>query len=151
MTQKESTTPENQEKTQGESEVIDWEKIAKYKAAELENYIKRQKDAVSNAFNDGRTHVILSVLPILDNLRDAMNSMKDETDREGVAMLGRKFESILSNLGVEEIVVKKGDVFDPYIHNCAATGESSEKKVVEVWQKGYKFAGRVIRPVTVKI
>ena len=145
MTENESQT--NEEDTQK----VDWEKIAKYKAAELDNYIKRQKDAVGNAFNDGRTHAITSILPVLDSISDAVKIVKDENDLAGIKILERKFAGILAGMGLEEIVTKKGDPFDPYIHTCVAAGENTENLVLEVWQKGYKFAGRVIRPVTVKI
>jgi len=58
----------------GHHEEPDWKSIAQYKAAELENYIKRQRDAVQNAFNDGRIHVLLSILPIGDSLSEAMKT-----------------------------------------------------------------------------
>ena len=145
-----------------EAEPIDWESVAKYKAAELENYIKRQKDAVSNAFNEGRGQVLAAVLPVLDNFSDALKMAKPKPDgeaahqcneslRTGIEMLKRKFEGILMGLGMEEIPTGRGDPFDPYIHQCVAAGENTDNKVKEIWQKGYRFAGRVIRPVTVKI
>jgi molecular chaperone GrpE len=163
MTEKESAEGEkevrNESPPKNETiESIDWEKTAKYKAAELENYIKRHKDAVSNAFTDGRAHVISCILPILDSLNEAVKTARKEKEwgntelfRQGLEVLQRKFESILETLGVEEISVKKGDPYDPYIHNCASAREHTNNTVVEVWQKGFKFAGKVIRPVTVKI
>ena len=125
--------------------------LAKYKAAELENYVKRNKDAVSNSFNDGRIQVVTSFLPIYDSLVEALKTMKDPTAHEGIHILQRKFEGILKSIGVEEIPAAKGDPFDPYVHQCVMASENTENKITEVWQKGYKFAGRVIRPVTVKI
>jgi len=150
----------------GEADVVspNWESIAKYKAAELENYIKRQKDAVGNAFNDGRLSVVMGILPIMDIAAEALKSMKDENDRKGVEMLLKKFEANMYSIGLEEIACKAGDKFDPYVHNCVSK-EHEDNIVREIWQKGYrlggkvpgdsqgsyKFAGRVIRPVAVKI
>ena len=128
----------------------DWESIAKYKAAELDNYIKRQKDAVQNAFNDGRTHVLLSILPIADSLGEALKTVKNADDRKGIEILKNKFEGVLMALGMEEIPVKKGDKFDPHIHNSITACEDGENKISEVLQKGYRFGGRIIRPALVK-
>jgi len=132
-------------------EPLDWESIAKYKAAELENYIKRTKDSVSAAFDDGRRHAILSILPIGDTLAEAARTVKNPDDKKGIEMLAKKFDATLAGLGLEEIAVKKGDKFDPHIHSSINQSETGDPSVTEVLQKGYKFAGRVIRPAMVKI
>jgi len=132
-------------------EIPNWENIAKYKAAELENYIKRQKDAVQNAYNDGRINTLMKLLPLNDTITTAVNSFRDESVKQGLNMLIRKFESIIADLGVEEIAVSVGDTFDPYIHECVNNSEVQSNTVSEVYQKGYKFAGRIIRPAMVKI
>jgi len=129
----------------------DWESIAKYKAAELDNYIRRQKDAVQNAYNEGRSRVIMEIVPILDSIYEAVRTVLNPSDRQGIEMLQRKFEAVLVHLGMEEIPVKVGDPFDPHIHNCAMADPNTQNKIVEVWQKGYRYAGRVVRPATVKI
>ena len=137
--------------TNAGTEAINWENIAKYKAAELDNYIKRTKDAIQNAFNDGRTHVLMTILPISDSLGEAIKSVQNPDDKKGLEILTRKFDEILQGLGLEEIPVKVGDIFDPYIHACITSPSDNNNKILEVWQKGYKFAGRVIRPATVRI
>lgn len=138
-----------------EPEIVDapnWESIAKYKAAELENYIKRTKDSVQSAFNDGKTHVVMQILPLGDSLIEAQKTIKSEADRKGIEILSRKFESLLTQMGLEEIKVSVGDTFDPFIHQSITQAESGSKnKIVEVYNKGYKFAGKVIRPATVRI
>jgi molecular chaperone GrpE len=160
MTENESTEKEKEVHNESSPDPtpIDWEKTAKYKAAELDNYIKRHKDAVANAFTDGRAYVISGILPILDSINEAVKTVHNEHEhagsesfRQGLEILQRKFQSILESMGVEEIPVKKGDPYDPYIHNCALTSENTANKIVEVWQKGFKYAGRIIRPATVKI
>jgi len=125
--------------------------LAKYKQAELENYIKRQREATANAFNDGKILVVMGVLPVLDSFSDAIKLMGDDKCREGVEILYRKFESILESLGLEEIKTSVGEAFNPHVHNCAATSENSDNKIKEVWQKGYKLGGRTVRPVTVRL
>jgi len=130
---------------------IDWESIAKYKAAEFENYIKRQKDSVSNAFNDGRGKVLMEFLPFGDNLAEAIKMIPGADERKGVEILLRKFNSIIENIGVEVLTVKAGDTFDPYIHQSINAGATGDNTVKEVLANGYKFAGRILRPAVVRI
>jgi len=129
----------------------DWENIAKYKAAELDNYIKRTKDAVQNAFNDGRIHVLMTILPIGDSLGEALKTVQNKDDRKGLEILLSKFEGTLTALGMEELPVKIGDAFDPHIHQSITECECGENKIAEIYQKGYKFAGRIIRPAMVRV
>jgi len=133
-------------------ETPDWESIARYKAAELENYIKRTKDSVQTAFNDGKAHVMMMILPLTDSLTEALKTVKADADRKGIEILARKFDGILKGLGLEEIPVKAGDQFDPFIHQSInQASEGAKNKIVEVYTKGYKFAGKTIRPATVRI
>jgi molecular chaperone GrpE len=122
--------------------------LAKFHKAEFENFKKRQADATNNAFNDGRAFVLMNVLPMVDALVDAVKS----TAEQGLEVLLRKFEGILIAMGVEE--VKNDGAFDPYIHNAVQVKEDAgkpAKAILEVWQRGYKMAGRVIRPSMVVI
>jgi molecular chaperone GrpE len=47
-----------------------------------------------------------------------------------------------------------GDAFDPHLHQAVAERadpDLPEHTVVEVYQKGYVLAGRVLRPATVVV
>ena len=128
--------------------------LAKYQKAELENYKKRHAGAVENAFTDGKAFVIISILPIIDSLTEALKIITTPKEREGIEMLGRKFTGILTDIGVEEIKTEIGAKFDPYVHYAAATEPADGKEsgiIVQVWQKGYKLSGKVLRPATVKV
>lgn len=127
--------------------------IAKYQKAEFENYKKRERAGTESAFNEGRIFAIMNFLPVFDALHEATKLVKGE-DREGIIILERKFESILTNFGVTEISVNPGDKFDPYVHNSVAVGKSTKQPsgtVLEVWQKGYKLDGKVLRASSVRV
>ena len=127
--------------------------LAKYQKAEFENYKKRERAGVEGAFLEGRGYAIMNFLPIFDALTEAMKLVKDE-NRQGLEMLQRKFEGILTGFGVTEIETKVGDKFDPYVHNSVAAGKIEKKPsgtILEVWQKGYKLDGKVLRPTSVKV
>jgi len=127
--------------------------LAKYQKAEFENYKKRERAGSEASFNEGRAFTIMNFLPIFDALNEAMKLVNNE-NREGLEMLGRKFADILGKFGVTEIVTNPGDKFDPYVHNSVAVGASDKHPsgtVMEVWQKGYKMDGKVLRPTSVRV
>jgi molecular chaperone GrpE len=43
----------------------------------------------------------------------------------------------------------EGQAFDPNIHEAVGFAEGEEGKVLHVAQKGYRLAGRVLRPALV--
>ena len=127
---------------------------AKYEKAEFENYKKRERSSMESAFNEGKTFVIIHVLPVVDSLTEAIKVMKNDENREGIEILLRKFEGILTSIGLEEINAKPGVKFDPHVHNSVVAESVKDKPsgiILEEWQKGYKLAGRVIRPSSVKV
>ena len=127
--------------------------LAKYQKAEFENYKKRERGSFEASFNEGRAFALMNVLPILDALTEAMKMSKGE-NKEGLEMLQRKFEGVLSSFGVTEIEAKVGAKFDPYVHNSVAVGKSEKQAsgtILAVWQKGYKLDGKVLRPTSVKV
>jgi molecular chaperone GrpE len=55
--------------------------------------------------------------------------------------------------GVEEIV-SEGMLFDPHQHevlDCEETEKVTENSILKVYQKGYRYKNRIIRPSKVKI
>jgi molecular chaperone GrpE len=47
-----------------------------------------------------------------------------------------------------------GRKFDPHIHEAVErveTTEHEDQTVVEQWQRGYRFRGRLLRPAMVKV
>ena len=127
--------------------------LAKYQKAEFENFKKRERTASDAAFNEGRTFAVVNFLPVFDAITEAMKVVKEE-NREGIEILQRKFESILTGFGVTEIETAVGAKFDPYMQTAVAAAKEDGKPsgtILEVWQKGYKLDGKVLRPASVKV
>ena len=123
---------------------------AKYERAELENFRKRNAENASKAYIDGQASVVKQILPIGDSLKEALKSIGD---CGGIEILLRKFDEVLTSLGVEEIPAC-GEPFDPNVHNAVSVEQKENVKpdtVLEVWQRGYKLNGKVLRPSTVKV
>jgi molecular chaperone GrpE len=91
-------------------------------------------------------------LPVLDNFEASLAHVPEERKEngwvEGIIHIKRQIEDILKSNGIEEIVVKVGDQFNPEIHEAVA-GEG--EKVKKILQKGYRLNGRIIRPTKVEV
>ena len=99
---------------------------------------------------------IAPLLPVVDNLERAVsaaeNSGDDGSVLEGIKMIKKQFDDVLSTIGVEPIVAV-GNEFDPEKHNAVMTEDSDEAEntVIEEFQKGYIYKDKVIRHSMVKV
>ena len=78
----------------------------------------------------------------------------DAQYQSGMEMIFGQMKNFLEKLGVTEIE-SLGAEFDPNIHNAIkqseATEEYPEGTVCEVFQKGYMFKDKLIRPAMVAV
>lgn len=118
--------------------------------AEYANYRKRverdrvamQEMAVAGAINE--------LLPVLDDIERA----REHGELEGAfRTVGEAFEAALTKLGLERFGAS-GEEFDPTVHEALTSEENdavSVPTVTTVYQPGYRFAGRVLRPARVAV
>ena len=118
-------------------------------SAEYDNYRKRTKEAVANAFADGKAEAIIKLLPVADTFGYAYDSASDEKTKAGIDKIIKNFNAILLSMGVEEIAVKAGDAFDESameaVMNLPCEDGESGGVVKYVLKKGYRRDGKVIR------
>ena len=123
-------------------------------AAEFDNFKKRTEREKSSIAEFAKAGLIKQLLPILDNIDRAACADHESTDYiKGIEMIIKQFESISSNLGIEEIA-KPGDQFDPNFHEAVMHVEDEtlgENVIADVLQKGYKIGDTVIRAAMVKV
>ena len=121
-------------------------------SAEFDNYRKRTLKERSDMLKTVNGDTLSGMLPVLDDLERAMQSMEKATDvaavREGVVLIYSKLQEFLKNKGVVEIDAMN-QVFDTDLHEAItkipAPSEDLKGKVVDVIQKGYKIDTKVIR------
>ncbi len=124
--------------------------------ADFENYKKRTQKEKLDTYQFALEDIMTKLLPVLDNLDRAEAAADDsnkDSYREGVQMVFKQLVNILQEEGLAEIK-SIGEKFDPNFHHGVAVGEDSEKEdqeVLEVFQKGYTFKDKVIRPAMVKV
>ena len=133
----------------------DYLAMAQRAQADYQNFKRRNSATRTEAYDDGVRETIAAMLPVIDNLERAIAAAESEEGAlvSGVQMTLRQMLETLTRLGLEEVPAL-GEKFDPDIHNAvmrAPEGEGEPGQVLEVFQKGYRVKGRMIRYAMVKI
>jgi molecular chaperone GrpE len=125
-------------------------------AADFENYKRRTRQELADRTQYANEELLRKLLPILDNLRRALDHAPEGIDRnwfDGLRMVVRQFEDTLRAQGLSPIPAV-GEKFDPSQHEAIAreeTDEHEEGTIVEEMQPGYRLHERVLRPTLVKV
>jgi len=123
--------------------------------AEMENVRRRASDEVSKARKFGIESFAESLLPVKDSLEAALAQTEQslETMREGIEVTLKQLSGAFERNHLKEIAPEVGEKFDPHHHQAIATvpAEQEANTVVQVLQKGYSIADRVLRPALVTV
>ena len=158
--EEEKNKKENKEKTEEKQEKKDCiidpkqqeldELNDRYKRvlAEFENFKKRSGKERESLYNMILADIVSSILPILDNLENAVKvESKDEEYKKGIELVLKQFQDTLKSKGVEEIKTV-GETFDPELHEAVSSVQDDtkgEKEIVQEYRKGYRIGTKVIR------
>jgi len=125
--------------------------------ADLINYRKRKDEEVSNLLKYSNADILLSLLPILDNFERVIDKPVESEELnsylEGFKLIYNQIKEILKANEVEEIDALDKE-FDPAYHQSITTRKDDSKEsgiVLEVYQKGYTYKDKVLRPAMVII
>ncbi len=134
--------------------------LAKRTRADFENYRKRAAREAAAAQERGVVKLVRELLPAVDNLDravDAVNAAEASNDGDdlvaGIKLVHADVIAALARAGVERFS-PEGERFDPECHEAVAQQpvEGAESgRIVEVYQRGYRVAGSVIRPARVLV
>lgn len=120
--------------------------------AEFENYKKRTTKERIELFKTASQDVMVALLPILDDFDRAYLEISKSKEKEllkGVELINNKLKDTLKAKGLEEIEVKKGDVFNADNHEAVtqipAPSKDLKGKIIDVIEKGYTLGDKVIR------
>ena len=118
--------------------------------AEYANYrkrVERDRELIRTTAVGG---VLAELLSVLDDIERA----RQHGELEGAfKSVGESLESTVTRLGLEKFGAA-GEAFDPNVHEALtheASDEVSEPTVVAVYQPGYRYADRVLRPARVAV
>lgn len=122
--------------------------------ADLMNYRRRAEQEKEEVGRFCNTTIMLSLLPILDDLERALASITDDLAKhswvDGIRLIERKLQANLEAQGLSQIKAL-GEPFDPNLHEAMMQGKGQEGVVVEELEKGYKLNNRLIRPSKVVV
>lgn len=124
--------------------------------ADYENFRRRSTKEREEFAVYANQRLILSLLPVLDNLERALSTPATDGDdklRQGLEMTARSFREALAKEGAIPIVAV-GQPFDPKLHEAVMTVESDEHEdgtVILEFQKGFRLGDRVVRPSMVQV
>jgi molecular chaperone GrpE len=131
--------------------------LAQRTRADFENYRKRAAREAAAAQERGVVKLVRELLPAVDNLDralEALGSSEPSSNGElvsGIKLVHAELIAALARAGVERFD-PEGQRFDPECHEAVGQQpvEGTEPgMVVEVYQRGYRLGGSVIRPARV--
>lgn len=122
--------------------------------AEFENFRKRllrEKDEVREY---AAMDTIRSLLPVTDDFRRALDAEGlDAEVRKGLDLVLKSMFDVFTRAGLKPL--DDGGHFDPNIHEAVDRGpaesDEDDQKILEVYQRGYHFKDRLLRPAMVKV
>ncbi len=123
--------------------------------ADTENARRRAEDEVAKARKFGIESFAESLLPVADSL-DAALAIQNATAeqlREGSDATLRQLLAALERNKVLAINPGAGEKFDPHFHQAISVVPAAQEAntVVNVLQKGYVIADRILRPALVTV
>jgi molecular chaperone GrpE len=124
--------------------------------ADFDNYRKRIEKERSDDSKRATARVIEGLIPVVDSFESALAAHREkeyENYRKGFELIHKQLLDNLTKLGVERID-PLGKPFDPHLHQAldrAETTDHADGTILQVFQPGYVFHGRVLRPAMVRV
>jgi molecular chaperone GrpE len=124
--------------------------------ADFENFRKRTERDRHEEGRRGVERLILDLIPVLDTFDRALQAHEDpayEEYRKGITLIRKQLWDAIARHGVQRIEAA-GKIFDPHQHQAIERLESEDFPdgfIVHVFQDGYLFHGRVLRPAIVRV
>jgi molecular chaperone GrpE len=124
--------------------------------ADFDNYRKRiEKERFEDA-KRATARLVEGLIPVIDGFEHALAAHREaeyESYRKGFELIYKQLLDHLAKLGVERLD-PIGKPFDPHLHQAvdrAETKDHDDGTILQVFQPGYVFHGRVLRPAMVRV
>jgi molecular chaperone GrpE len=138
------------------SELDDLRQTMLRRQADFDNYRKRIEKERAEDNKRATARVVEGLIPVIDGFEHALAAHKEaeyESYRKGFELIYKQLLDNLTRLGVVRIE-PVGRPFDPHLHQAmdrAETTQVADGTILEVFQPGYVFHGRVLRPAMVRV
>ncbi len=124
--------------------------------ADFDNYRKRIEKERFEDSKRATARLIEGLIPVIDGFEHALAAHREaeyESYRKGFELIYKQLLDHVTKLGAERID-PAGKTFDPHLHQAMDRTETKEHKegtILQVFQPGYVFHGRVLRPAMVRV
>lgn len=124
--------------------------------ADFDNYRKRIEKERADDSKRATARVVEGLIPVIDGFEHALAAHHEkeyEVYRKGFELIYKQLLDNVSRMGVERLD-PTGKMFDPHMHQAMDRLETSDHEdgtVVQTFQPGYVFNGRVLRPAMVRV
>ena len=124
--------------------------------ADFDNYRKRIEKERFEDSKRATARVIEGLIPVIDGFEHALAAHREaeyENYRKGFELIYKQLLEHVTRLGAERIE-PVGRAFDPHLHQAmdrTETREHEDGTILQVFQPGYVFHGRVLRPAMVRV
>jgi molecular chaperone GrpE len=124
--------------------------------ADFDNYRKRIEKERFEDSKRATARVIEGLIPVIDGFEHALAAHREteyETYRKGFELIYKQLLDNIIKLGAERID-PVGKPFDPHLHQAMDRTETTEHAdgiILQTYQPGYIFHGRVLRPAMVRV
>lgn len=122
--------------------------------ADFDNFRRRAERDRSDYVQFAAMEILRGLIPILDDFRRALKvETADKEYAKGIELIAQRLFETLKKAGLEPIEAA-GKPFDPNLHQAVDRVQSEElpdQTVLEEYQSGYNFKGKLLRPAMVKV
>jgi len=130
------------------------QELLQRRQAEFENFRRRVERERTDLFEFAAMDSVKALLPVLDDLERALKiETADKEYARGFELIHSRFLETLKKLGLEPIPTEP-PLFNPHIHHAVEmvdTKDHPDQTILDEYQKGYYFKGRLLRPAMVKV
>jgi molecular chaperone GrpE len=123
--------------------------------AEFDNFRKRSERERMEYAEFAGEMTVRALLPILDDFERALKAAAGAENElvRGIELIYSRMVETLQKQGLETIDAA-GQPFDPHQHEAigrTVSADHEDGSVVQEYQKGYRFKGRLLRPSMVQV
>src|SRR3954451_20995241 len=139
-------------------EKSDLEDLLRRRQAEFENFRRRVERERFEFAEYAGMESVRALLPIVDDFERALKAAQASGSSEGelikgIELIYKRLLETLTKQGLEPIN-SEGQQFDPHLHNAVQRVQNDEVEdgtILEEYQRGYNFKGKLLRPSMVKV
>jgi molecular chaperone GrpE len=122
--------------------------------ADFENFRRRAERERSEFLQFAGVELVRELLPVLDDFARALKvECANAEYARGIELIYNRLYESLKKMGLEPIDTT-GQKFDPNLHQAVdrvETDDEEDHQILEEYQKGYMFKGKLLRPSMVKV